>query len=384
MKKVLILTTIGGFLSQFELNDVKLLIEMGYQIHYASNFQNPIYEVREEELKAMGVILHHISIEKSPLKIKRNLKALLELKKIVREENITLIHCHNPMGGVIGRLCSINKEKKSIPVIYTAHGLHFYHGAPILNWLLYYPVERFLARFTDIIVTINKEDYKRVKGFPLRKNGKIFQIPGVGIDTNKFKEKIGYREQIRKQLNIPQDAFFVLSVGELNHNKNHKVILKACAQLEFPHIHYGICGRGKQKDALLDLAEKLGMSERFHLFGFRKDIPEVLQAADCFAFPSKREGLGIAAIEAMAGGIPLITSDCRGTREYLKSGMNGFSCSSQNPLEYSLGIGKLMMKREVKSNMSRNCLDMAEQFHIRETEKIMRQVYQSVESNNNR
>ena len=137
MSKVLIITTTSGFLSQFELNNVKLLQERGYQVHYATNFGVPVYEVKDDTLRNMGVVLHHISIEKNPFKIKKNVWALRELTRIIEREQIDVIHCHNPNGGVLGRLAAAFSKRKPF-VIYTAHGFHFFKGAPVKNWLFYY------------------------------------------------------------------------------------------------------------------------------------------------------------------------------------------------------------------------------------------------------
>ena len=157
MKKILIITTIGGFLPQFEMNDVKLLMEQGYEIHYATNFTNPVYELNLKELEEMGIRLHPVDIQKSPLHIRQNIRALRELCAIIKTEEIRVLHCHNPMGGVLGRLAAMTMQAAVRPyVIYTAHGFHFYKGAPLLNWLLFYPAEFFLAGYTDCIVTINR------------------------------------------------------------------------------------------------------------------------------------------------------------------------------------------------------------------------------------
>ena len=154
MKKILIITTIGGFLPQFEMNDVKILMDQGYEVHYASDFSNPVYELDTELLKKMGIRLHPIAIRKSPLQFRHNLHALREIMTIVRKEKINVIHCHNPIGGVLGRLGAVAPEGLPKPyVIYTAHGFHFYDGAPFLNWLLFFPAELLLAGRTDTITS---------------------------------------------------------------------------------------------------------------------------------------------------------------------------------------------------------------------------------------
>lgn len=185
MNKALIITTTSGFLSQFELNNVRLLQKKGYQVHYATNFGVPIYEVKDETLRNMGVVLHHISIEKNPFKIKKNIWALRELIRIIDREEISVVHCHNPNGGVLGRLAAVLSKRKPF-VVYTAHGFHFFQGAPVKNWLFYYPAEKVLAKFSDIIITINHEDYTRADKFHYKKDGGAALIPGVGVDLEKF------------------------------------------------------------------------------------------------------------------------------------------------------------------------------------------------------
>ncbi len=376
MKKVLIITTISGFLSQFEMNDAKILKDMGCELCYASNFRNPVYESDKEELKRRGIKLYQIDIEKSPVHPVRNFKAFLQICKIIRSEKIELLHCHNPMGGVLGRLAAAVCRRQKVKVIYTAHGFHFYKGAPWINWLLFYPAEALLARVTDCLITINREDYEMASAFRLRKKkGMRVQIPGVGVCTQQFRKEPSCRSAMRQRLGIGEDVFYILSVGELNRNKNHEVILRAIAKLGNPGIHYGICGKGERAEYLGRLAEELGIGRQFTLFGFRRDIPDMLQCADCFAFPSKREGLGIAAIEAMAGGIPLITSDCRGTREYMADGVTGYVCAGGTTEEYAKAISLMAEEAEGRRRMGRACMERAEKFDLQETDRIMRKVY---------
>ena len=243
MKKVLFVTTNSGFLPQFEKNDAKILKEMGFEIHYASNFTNPIYTFDREELLTQGIITHQIDIEKSPTKFVKNQRTIKQIKTIIDENNIDMVHCHNPMGGVTARMAAAISKKKPY-VIYTAHGFHFYKGAPRLNWMLFYLAERILAHLTDQIITINREDYLRAERFHLKKGGKVSQIHGVGVDKNRFAPKKQIDQEKRKELGIPQDAFHIVTAAELNHNKNQKVIIEAVAKLKNPKIHYSICGKG--------------------------------------------------------------------------------------------------------------------------------------------
>ena len=203
MKNVLIITTVSGFVPQFERNNLKILQNMGYRVHYASNFKNPHYGFDNQRLKGTGIICHQVDFERSPFCIRQNLQAYRQVKDLLKKIPFDFIHCHTPMGGVIGRLAAENfrrkkqEEQTEIKVLYTAHGFHFFRGAPLLNWLLYYPAERWLAHYTDSLITINNEDYRRAKRFHLRKNGTVWKVNGVGINMEAYQNITIDREKKR-------------------------------------------------------------------------------------------------------------------------------------------------------------------------------------------
>lgn len=383
MKRVLFVTTISGFLPQFEKNDVKLLKQMGCQIHYASNFTNPIYAFDKTELEKNEVALHQIDIEKSPAKINKNIKAIKQLIKIIDENDIDIVHCHNPMGGVAARIAA-RAGKRKPKVIYTAHGFHFYKGAPIVNWLFFYTAERFLARYTDIIVTINREDYIRAKKFRLKKNGEVYLIHSVGVDKEKFAPRPELRETKRAELGIPADAFHIVTAAELNENKNQKLVIEAVAALKNKskihadkayNIYYTICGKGPNEDKLRELIKAYGLENNVSLLGYRTDMDEILQTADVFAFPSIREGLGVAAIEALMCNVPLIAADNRGTREYVSDGNNGIVCRYDAVDEFEEAIELLYGNTAYRKRMADRCRESVKKFTIEEVEKTMTKVY---------
>ena len=377
MKKALIVTTIGGFLPQFEMNNVTILQERGVEVHYASNFAVPVYAMDLEELKRRGIRLHPLEIEKSPLKLAHNLQAIRQLKRIIEEEQIDLIHCHTPLGGVVARLAA-RWSRRRPKVIYTAHGFHFYSGAPLLNWLCFYPVERFLARFTDCIITINREDWARSKRFHLKRGGACYQIPGVGIHLARFCPCEGKRPALREQLGIPTDAFHIVSAAELNENKNQSVLIQAIASLDDDNIYCSICGCGPYAQRLEQLVHECGLENRVHLLGFRTDMEKILQSADCFAFPSRREGLGIAALEALACGVPVIAADNRGTREYMLDGVDGIICRADDAQDFARAISQLKSDPALCHRMGNAGRTIAVKFSVSETEPIMRKVYQGM------
>ncbi len=330
MKKALIITTVSGFVPQFEMNNVFILQEMGYEVHYASNFHNPHYGSDNHRLDGTGIICHQVDFMRSPFHVMANLKAYRQLCRLLQEQRFHFIHCHTPMGGVLGRLAAEQNRKKqhsNCRVIYTAHGFHFYRGAPLINWIFYYPVERWLAHFTDILITINREDYQRAKRFHLRevkgKQGRVEKVNGVGIDVTYYQRIAIDREAVRKEIGIKKGQLLFLSIGELNHNKNHKVMIEALAKSK-RDVCYVICGEGKFKKVLEKLIKKYQLEDKVHLLGYRKDIPELLKASDLFVLPSFREGLSLSLQEAMACSVPVIASDIRGNRELIDRGKGGW------------------------------------------------------------
>ena len=246
------------------------------------------------------------------------------------------------------------------------------------NWLLYYTAERFLAAFTDRIITINREDYERANRFRLKEHGCVEQIPGVGVNIEKFRKKPELREIKRKELDIPPDGFHIVSVGELVENKNHAVVIEAVARLHDENIYYSICGKGPYRETLEHLIQKHHLEKQVRLLGYRNDVQDVLQSADCFAFPSKREGIGIAAIEALACEVPVIASDNRGSREYMCHTENGIVCQADKVADFMHAICRMRQSGQLRREMGEHGRRTAERFSIEATDKIMRRVYQEI------
>ena len=246
---------------------------------------------------------------------------------------------------MLTRLAAREARKKGTKVIYTAHGFHFFKGAPLINWILFYPVEKFCARFTDVLITINQEDYKRAQKF---KAGKVEYIPGVGIDTKKFSEVVVDKSAKRKELGVPVDAFLVLSVGELNKNKNHDTVIKAIAKLNNPNVYYVICGQGTLENYLKDLINELGLEKQVKLLGYRRDIAEISKTSDIFVFPSFREGLSVALMEAMALGLPVVCSKIRGNVDLIEDGKGGYLVEPDDVEGFINAIRRIINENRLK------------------------------------
>lgn len=379
MKKMLMLASVASMIDQFNMPNIELLQEMGYEVHVACSFEKgstctdeKVLELKKK-LKQLHVRFFQIDFERNVMKLNQDLKAYKQVLKLARKYHYTFIHCHSPIGGVVGRLVG---HKTNTKVIYTAHGFHFYEGAPLLNWLIYYPIEKFLSRFTDVLITINQEDYHRAKSKFHTK--RVEYVPGVGIDIKRFQNVKVDILQKRKELGIRSKDIVLLSVGELNKNKNHEIVIKALSALDRSDVKYLLVGQGELKNYLKNLARKLEVEDQVKFLGFRSDVAEIYKLADVFIFPSKREGLGLAAIEAMASGLPLITSNIHGIKDYSKENITGFLCDANDWKTWKVKIEKILKEEKARKEFGKNNMQIASQYDVKKISSIMHKIYFSV------
>ena len=378
-KKVLIVASVISFIEWFNKENVEFLKNnLNCEVHIACNFDymedTDVARTTAyiEKLKNEGVVLHNIHFARSPFS-SANIQAYKKLKSIIDSNDFALIHCHTPTASMMTRLAARKARKNGCVVMYTCHGFHFHNAAPKKNWLLYYPVERFFSRMCDYIVTINREDFNRAKTFHCPN---VRYIPGVGVDLSKIKNAKVDKKTYKKSIGIPEDSVMLLSVGEMIERKNHEVIIKALGKLNRDDIYYVICGKGPLKESLDQLSKTLGVHTVF--LGFRRDIPELCNTADISAFPSKIEGLGLAGIEAMAAGVPLISSNVHGILDYVVDGKTGFACKPDDVDGFAKAIETLTSNVELRESMRDACLESVAPFEIHNALNSMWNIYKEI------
>lgn len=346
MKKMLMLATTAAMIEQFNKNNILILENMGYEVHVAGNWLegNPISAERLAEFKDWLAIhhakWHHITSTRHPIDFRNNSKAYHDVVNLIRIYQYEFIHCHTPIGSVIGRLAA---KRTNTKIIYTAHGFHFFKGAPMKNWLLYYPVEWICSWMTDVLITINKEDYERAKRHLHAK--KTEYIPGVGVDVEKFAVCYVDKEKKCKELGIPDDKFIMLSVGELQERKNYKVVIDALGKLQNHNVYYLIAGQGALKEEYEQAVKSYDLQENIKLLGYRTDIDELCEIADCFVHTAFHEGLSVALLEAMASGLPIIGSDVRGVRDLVEHKKGGICVNPESINEMQDAIQTLCLDK---------------------------------------
>lgn len=372
MKVLFVATVVKTHIMQFHVPYLKMFKEMGWDTAVAARND---YEDKDICNIPWCDFFYDIPFGRNPLNL-NNLRAYKQLKKVIDDGKYDIIHCHTPVGAALTRLAARTARDKGSKVIYTAHGFHFYEKAPIKNWLVYYPIERILSKYTDVLITINKEDYERAK--TKFKAVKTEYVPGVGIDTTLFNNNCSDILEKRLELGVPSNAFVILSVGELIKRKNHVVVLRALAELKkkrvSDNIFYLVCGSGVLSNELQSLARKLQVEDHVLFLGYRKDIAEICNASNIFAFMSYQEGLPVAMMEAMACGLPVICSNIRGNVDLVKNGSSGLIVENSSKA-IADAIIKLHDSEELCSYISENALYAIKKFDIKNVQKKMKDIY---------
>lgn len=375
--KILYITTVGVTMNFFK-SFIKSQLDLGNQIDIATNEYGGKYMV-PSCYGEWQCGIYHIDTSRSPISL-GNIYAIKQIRELVERNHYDMVHCHTPLAAAATRIACKDLRKNGLKVIYTAHGFHFYDGAPLKNWLIYYPVEKFLSRYTDAIITINKEDYKRAKD--KFQAGKVFYIPGIGFDTEKFANCNVNKEAKRRELDVKDDDFLMLSVGELSSRKNQTIIIEALYKMKVAgsigSIVYLAVGQGNMEEKIKDKVKKYGLGSHVKLLGRRTDIAELCKTVDCFVHPSIREGLGIAPLEGMAAGLPLISSYVGGIRDYTEDDVSGCCIDPFSVDGMVAAIKRMRDDKAFRIKCGSNNIKKVKKYDKNNSNAIMAEIYKTV------
>ncbi|MDG9733344.1 glycosyltransferase [Leuconostoc pseudomesenteroides] len=369
----------ANMIQQFNHRNIKILQSLGYEVHVATNMVDfgSMSTDENERFKIWmsdnNIIAHQVDFERRMGTLKGNIRSIRQLREIFKTNDFSFIHVHSPLGSILGRF--VAKQFK-VPAIYTAHGFHFFKGGPKSGWIVFYPLEWLFSFFTDTLITINDEDYALAKKH-MHAN-KVVKINGIGVDVkNKWlvtdAERKNARHSIRQELNIPEDAFLLSSVGELSDRKNHRVVLEALRLMsddELSNIYYVIAGTGNNGDLLRNFAQTFNFENHFHLLGYRSDIDDINYASDVSIFPSLREGLGVAGLDATVDGTYLLGTKKRGVSDYIRDDVNGNLFAPDSPEELNQLIRKCLMDTPKTKHF-----DFLKCFDYGKVDKVMTEIY---------
>lgn len=367
MEKVLFVANITKHILRFHIPYLKWFKENGYETHVAAN--------GDEEIPWCDV-QHNVPMVRSPFSIK-NIRAHKILKKIISGNYYALVHGHTPMGGVLARTAAAESRRKGTKVLYTAHGFHFYKGSPLMNWLFFFPVEKYLAPFTDAIITINHEDYNLLfkKNFNVKDK---YRINGVGVDPARFKPILQEdKSKFRKEFGYQDNQFVLIYVAEFISRKNHRFVIDATGDLKaaIPHLKILFAGRGILLEEMKKYAQEKGVSEVIDFLGFRTDIEKLMALADIGISTSRHEGLGLNLAEEMFLGLPIVASQDRGHRELVAHGENGYLYQQNNKREFVDYVIDLYRDPQKRVIFGKHSEELVQKFSLDNSVKAMAAIY---------
>lgn len=363
-KKIMILCTTDNMITQFLIPHIEYMQKQGAIVECVCAKTGKWFD----DIVAKGIVCHEIGFKRNPFKF-ANFKAYRKLVKLQKEKDYDIIYCQQPVGGMMGRLIGKKFKKK---VFYTAHGFFFFNGCPLKNKLLYKNAEKFLAKYTDVLVTINDEDYEVAKTFKAKK---VYKISGIGLPLDKFKQVEFDKDAFKKELGIEKDEKIVLTVAEMIKRKNYPTLLRAVANLKYEKFKYIICGCGVLDEKLKKLVKKLGIEDKVLFLGYRKDIPKIMQIADVFMLCSFMEGLTMAIMEAMNMGLPVLTSDARGNRDLIDDGKGGFVCPCEDVQMITEKLKLLLDNGVLRNEFGTYNKLKVKKFSLENVEKELEEIY---------
>ena len=370
--KILYVATLSNTINAFLIPHIKMLVDEGHEVDIACNIDQKI----DTKLKSIVGNIFKVNFNRSPFKLD-NIKAYKEIIEIINQEKYEIIHTHTPTASAIVRLACRNLSNTK--VIYTAHGFHFYKGAPLKNWIIYYPIEKWLSKYTDCLLTINNEDYNIAieKKFKAKS---IEKINGVGVDLSKFypvseNEKF----QLRKKHNFNENDFILIYPAELNKNKNQLLLIEVIDIIKdkIPNIKLILAGTGELFNYYRKKVVKKGLEKYIVFTGYRTDIDELIKLSDVSVASSIREGLGKNVIEGMACGLPVVATKNRGHRELIINGDNGFLVSLKDPVQIADSIYKIYKDSSLRKTMSQLNLNIVKKYSIENVTKDMELIYKN-------
>ena len=372
MKKILITST-DLMMIQFLVPHVRYLSEHGYHVEIACSVVGGRIDDVRRAVEGFARAIHIVRLERSPAS-PNNLKGYGDMKRLLAENHYDIIWTNEPVMGVVTRLAAKKLRRAGTKVIYMCHGFHFFKGASLPHWLIFYPVERIMAHYCDMIVTINHEDEARAKTF---RCPRVEHIDGIGVDLERMKFTCT-REEKRAELGVQEDEIMLLSVGELQTRKNHEAMIRAVAKLNDPKVKYVIAGRGELMEYLQKLVRDLGITQQVQFLGYRLDIPDIMNAADIYGHPSRREGLGLACLEAMNVGLPLVTSNVQGIPDYVENGVTGFLCGPTDVDKFAEHLDILIKDESLRRKIGGYNREFVRKYHIAQSQEAVLTLLQNI------
>ena len=367
MKKILYITTVSRTINAFLIPHIERLVDEGYEVDCACSIDKEV----DERITSKGCKIFDIPFSRNPLH-PANIKAFNKLKGIQEKNQYDIVHVHTPVASVYGRLLKL--KFPTLKTIYTVHGFHFFKGAPKLNWMIYYPIEKIMSKFTDVAITINSEDYDRAKKIGIKR---VYNTNGVGLDLSYYNPEQYDKNKCRKKFNLSEDDFVFAMIAEVNKNKNHEQMIKAVEELikENKQVKVLCAGDGPLLETIKEELKSKNLDNVIQMLGFRRDINEIISACDVGILMSYREGLPRNIMELMAFGKPVIGTNIRGIRDLIEDGVNGYLVEVGDFMQTYYALNTLMNDEDLLNKMSKNSLERVNLYSVENITNQLMEVY---------
>lgn len=369
--KVLLTATVQSHICQFHKPLVEVLHKHGCEVHVAA--RDNLAEKNGLKLDFVEKV-YDIPFARSP-KSKDNIQAYKELKNIINEEKYDVIHCNTPMGGIVTRLAAKHARKQGTKIYYTAHGFHFYKGAPKKNWIVFYPIEKYFSKMTDKLITITQEDYELAKQ---KFYCEVERIHGVGVDGKRYHAvSNGDKNRIKKDLGYTEKQKVILCVGELLPNKNQKMIISSMREIvkQYSDVKLVLAGNGPEKENLEEVIKSYHLENTVEMLGYVTNLQEYQKIADVCVTCSKREGLPLNVVEAMLAETPVVATKNRGHRELLRDGETGFLVDVDDDITLGKRIVELLSDEKIYEKIQLDAKNYAQVYTFDHVKKELMKVY---------
>lgn len=314
--RMLVVTTVGSMLREFLLPFARHFRSQGWRVDALARADGAFYECADAFDHMWAA-----SWTRNPLDLRGFHRNVRQVREIVAREEYNIVHVHTPVAAFITRyaLRGMRAEGK-LALIYTAHGFHFHNGGKPLENALYLAVEKLAGYWTDYLVVINREDEATARRFRIVPPERLRYMPGIGFDAREY-DALAVADtdvlHVRSELGLSETETLFLMVAEFIPRKRHDDAIRALALLGRADVHLALAGVGPTMARIRRLAATLGISERVHLLGFRRDIPALVRASAATLLVSTREGLPRSSMESLYLETPVIGSDIRGIRDLL-------------------------------------------------------------------
>lgn len=361
----------------FIMEDIDLLHELGYDVTVAAGNQaNETHTLKE--INRRGARFKDIRCDYSSLFNRQNMACLRQYRRWLNNEHFDLIICHTTVLGLIARIAAARQHKLGTKVIYFVHGMPVNALSSRLKRIFFRILETSASRFCDAVVTINYDDYNEALKWhvPL-----VYKVNGVGCDVAKYMNVDVDRMELRKSIGVTENEIMIMAVGSVCIHKNHIVIARALSSLEnCEKYHLVICGRAEPESPIVREIEALSATHGFKLtfLGFRDDIEKLVHAADIGAIPSLREGLGMAGIQQLCAGVPMVGTAVQGIKEYIIPGRTGFTVANPHDAAAFAEAIKACSDPGFRNRVKNDCMAVAQEFSLEKSIRQRREIYSTV------